>query len=112
MLQRDGVIVLETPEQFEQALALIFGGDSADAQPEESSNPFDTHAANLESLADAVKAGMEKIATQSGIPEDLTDDMVPASLLETERSLSTALALAAISLRMQAAEWRKAGAKI
>lgn len=110
MFQQADVIEIGTPEELRRVLGYFLG--VSEPQEENTAGPFDTHAANLESLAGAITAGMEKIATQSGIPEDLTDDMVPASLLETEQSLSTALALAAISLRMQAAGWRKAGAKI
>ena len=96
MFQVHGMTVM-TAEEFDEK----FGGLV---------NPFAAHAANLVDLADAIDAGMKKIATGSQIPDGFTTDDVPVSLLDSEMGLAEAGKLFVAALRTQAADWRKAGA--
>lgn len=106
MFQQD-VVTVNTPEEFEQALARFLAEvEAASAAPEP--GPFDTHAANLESLADDIDDGMNYIANNSEIPEDMVEGDVPASLIKAEMALADAGKLYALALRTQAADWRKA----
>ena len=110
MFQQD-VVVVNTPEEFEAALAR-FLADVIPASTEPVAGPFDTHAANLESLADAIEAGRHKIATGSEIPDQFTTDDVSEELVQNDADLANAAGLMVEALRVHAADWRKAGASI
>lgn len=109
MFVQDGAIVLENDEDVE-GIKLLIGAVIDQVGPV--AGPFDTHAANLESLADDIEAGMLKIATGTEIPEDLTTDDVSEELVQNDADLANAAQMMVVALRLHAADWRQAGASL